>query len=134
MGLSSLTSADVIDINNVTFCFTIPGTLLVSSGIALHMCVCAMLTTRPQSRRICKDYISCEEQKKDNEMKLNKGLHRTNVDNTNEGRTDGDVSGNVKHITASLFTNTNFIMLLLSSVMFIFGAAVVLTHIRGFSI
>ena len=96
------------------------------------MCVCATLTIRPLTRRKSKDYVSCEEHKKDSKMELNKGIHQTNVDNSNE--TDGDVSDNLKHITTNLFTNTNFIMLLLSSVMFIFGAAVILTHIRGFSI
>ena len=94
-----------------------------------------MLTIRPQSRQKCINYISCEEHEKGNEMELNKpGINKTKVDNSNERRTNGDVSNNVKHITTSLFTNTNFVMLLLSSTMFIFGAAVVLTYIRGFSI
>ena len=67
------------------------------------------------------NYISCEEHKNGNEMELSKpGINETNVDNSYERRTDGDVSDNVKHITTSLFTNSNFIMLLLSSVTSIF--------------
>ena len=64
-------------------------------------------------------------------MELKKAVNQTNLDKSNQ-RTDGDVPDNVKDITTNLFTDSNFVILLLSSIMFIFGAAVVLTHIRGF--
>lgn len=101
------------------------GALIISSGLLLHMCVSAMLLVEPQPEK--QDSIF-------RETKL-EIPDKTNgrVTNNNEYSKTIVIHQSVKSMTLSIFSNLHFILLMLNTFMFLFGTAVVFTHIMAFA-
>ena len=101
------------------------GALIISSGLLLHMCVSAMLLVEPQPEK----HISIfQETKLEIPDKTN-----GRMTNNNEDSKIIVIHQSVKSMTLSIFSNLHFISLMLNTFMFLFGTAVVFTHIMAFA-
>ena len=101
------------------------GALIISSGLLLHMCVSAMLLVEPQPE---KHNSIFQETKLEIPDKTN-GI----MTNHNEDNKKIVIHQSVKSMTLSIFSNLHFILLMLNTFMFLFGTAVVFTHIMAFA-
>ena len=93
---------------------------MITSALMIHMCACAMLIMKPKNQN---DVIS---KTKPTEETFKTDLYNLNV---------ADLSGHestLKMVT-SLFSNFNFILLLINGSSVIFGAAVVYTHLVAYA-
>ena len=99
--------------------------MIISSGLLLHICVAAMLLMKPKpdrKNRIFREIKLEIPDKLNKEMETNSEYSKTIL-----------INQSVKFITHSIFSNFQFIVLLLNIFMFLFGSAVVFTHITAFA-
>ena len=103
------------------------GALMITSGLLLHMCVCAMLIMKPyqpKSQRTLKDQKDFTVEKQE----------KTKIPDDKKNRpVDINPNESVKYLTASVLSNLHFILLLINTTMFLFGTAVVFTHLIAFA-
>ena len=101
------------------FCCPFSGALLLSSGVMLQVCVGSML-------------IVGSNESKPSEFHHHKdGLYITNMDNKSmKIRTTKD---GAMHLTTELLVNFHFLLLLINTVMFFFGASVMYTHVLAYA-
>ena len=93
----------------------------------LHICVAAMLLMKPKPDKHRPNSIF-------REIKL-EIPDKTNgkITNDNEPKKTGLINQSVTSMTLSIFSNLHFILLMLNTFMFLFGTAVVFTHIMAFA-
>ena len=109
---------------DTTFFFS--GTLIISSGLLLHICVAAMLLVKPEP---VQHKIVFQETK----LEFPDKLKNKDVEKNNEYNKSVLTDQSVKSITHSIFSNLHFILLMLTTFKFLFGTAVVFTHIMAFA-
>ena len=102
-----------------------PGALIISSGLLLHICVAAVLLVKPEP---VQHKIVFQETKLEFPDKLDK-----EVEKNNEYNKTMPIEQSVKSITLNIFSNLRFILLMLTTFKFLFGSAVVFTHIMAFA-
>ena len=95
---------------------------MISSGLVLHICVGALLILKPHETGKMENRIEYEMETKTHDDRIMKNT-----------KTAIGQQISVKHITAKLFTNIQFILFLFNLVVFEFGNSVVYTHILAYA-
>lgn len=97
---------------------------MITSGLLLHICVGAMLIMKSHQEKNTTN--TPENSNKENVTKNNDANKDDVHDNNNH-------SNSAKTMTLNLISNVLFILLLISSTIFLFGQSVVFTHIIAFA-
>ena len=95
------------------------GALLITSGLLLNMCVCAMLIIKPRDQIL-----------KGNNCAKSKLMQESSISQNAQIVTEKKDSF---EMLVSLFSNTYFILMFISDCVFMFGVAIMYTHFMAFA-
>ena len=115
--------------------YFVAGALLFTSGLLLHNCICAMLIFKPV-KKIIKDDFALDHNISANSLNTAQENDdtKTNFKSTKKKSTEDQVTMiPAQKMASMLFSNINFDLLLAVHMTFMFGLAVMYTHLLAFA-